>query len=149
MTDPTTEDFLLVGKDIQNKSGRKIGSTSTEDRAFREFFGMNPRVTVALWKMMNEYDFIPPEGEINHLLWTLHFLKAYPKQGTVCSTAGGSCGAIDPKTLRKYMWPFIHAIAALEPAVVSFNKYFLLLLLNLTHHFFTRSSSKVGKQVAV
>ena len=110
---------------------------------------MNPRVTVALWKMMNEYDFIPPEGEINHLLWTLHFLKAYPKQGTVCSTAGGSCGAIDPKTLRKYMWPFIHAIAALEPAVVSFNKYFLLLLLNLTHHFFTRSSSKVGKQVAV
>ena len=48
-------------------------------------------------------------------------LKAYPKQAAVCSTVGGSAGAIDPKTLRKYMWPFIRAVANFEPAVVRNN----------------------------
>jgi hypothetical protein len=54
-------------------------------------------------------------------MWTIHFLKAYPRQAAVCSTVGGSTGAIDPKTLWKYMWPFICAVANLEPAVVSNN----------------------------
>ena len=119
MTDPTAVDFLLVGKDIQNKAGRPIGSAGTEDRHFREFFGAGPFVVAILWNMMAYQDFIPPLGEIKHLLWTLHFLKAYPRQATVCSTVGGSSGAIDPKTFRKYMWPFIHAVADLQPAVVS------------------------------
>ena len=34
-----------------------------------------------------------------------------------CSTAGGSKGAIDPKTFRKYIWPMIEAISDLEPYV--------------------------------
>jgi hypothetical protein len=46
---------------------------------------------------MADQDVIPPEGEITHLLWILHFLKAYPRQSAVCSTVGGSTGAIDPK----------------------------------------------------
>ena len=114
-------DFLLEGKDIQNKVGQPIGSAGTEDCHFREFFGTGPFVVATLWILMAEYDVIPPEGEIKHLLWTLHFLKAYPRQAAVCSTVGGSTGAIDPKTLQKYMWPFICAVADLEPAVVSIN----------------------------
>ena len=47
---------------------------------------------------MVAHDVIPAEGEINHLLWTLHFMKVNPKQGVVCSMAGGTNGAIDPKT---------------------------------------------------
>ena len=119
MTDPTATDFLLAGKDIQNKAGRPIGSAGTEDRHFREFFGAGPFVVSQLWNLLARHDLIPPEGELWHLLWTLHFLKAYPKQATVCSTVGGSAGAIDPKTLRKYMWPLIRAVADLEPDVVS------------------------------
>ena len=119
MIDPTPNDLILVGKEIQNKTGRKIGSKVTEDRAFREFFGTNPFVATALWNMLAVHDFIPAEGEIKHFLWTLNFMKVYPKQGVVCSIAGGSSGAVDPKTFRKYMWPFIHAIADLEPVVVS------------------------------
>ncbi len=114
-------DFLLEGKHIQNKAGWPIGSAGTEDCHFREFFGMGPFVVAKLWILMAEHDVIPPEEEIKHLLWTLHFLKAYPRQAAVCSMVGGSTGVIDPKTLRKYMWPFICAMADLEPSVVSIN----------------------------
>jgi hypothetical protein len=56
------------------------------------------------------------KGEIKHLLlWTLHFLKAYPRQKLL-----SALGAIDPQTFRKYMWLlFICAVADREPAVVS------------------------------
>ena len=121
MANPTAVDFLLKGKDIQNKAGRPIRSAGTEERHFREFFGTGPFVVSQLWNLLAQNDFIPPGGELRHLLWTLHFLKAYPKQAAVCSTVGGSAGAIDPKTLRKYMWPFIRAVTDLEPAVVRKN----------------------------
>ena len=35
MSEPTVGDFLLGGKDIQNKAGRPIGAAGTEDRHFR------------------------------------------------------------------------------------------------------------------
>jgi hypothetical protein len=73
-----------------------------------------------LWKLLTEHTLIPEEGTIKHLLWTLHFFRAYPKQAVACSTVGGSGGAIDPKTLRNHIWPFIEAIAFLIPDVVSF-----------------------------
>ena len=119
-TEPTPEDFVLIGKDIQNKSGRSIGSAAEEERAFREFFGMTAPVVTALWKLLAEHTLIPEEGTIKHLLWTLHFVRAYPKQAVACSTVGGSGGAIDPKMLRNHIWPFIEAIAFLIPDVVSF-----------------------------
>ena len=119
-TEPTPEDFILVGKDIQNKSGRSTGSAAEEERAFREFFGTTAPVVTALWRLLTEHSLVPEEGMIKHLLWTLHFLRAYPKQAVACSTVGGSGGAIDPKTLRNHIWPFIEAIAFLIPDVVSF-----------------------------
>ncbi len=70
---------------------------------------------------MADHDIIPPEGEIKHLLWVLHFLKAYLRQSAVCSMVGGSTGAIDPKTFWKYMWPFICSVANLKTVVVSLN----------------------------
>jgi len=118
MSTPVASDFILVGKDIQNKAGRPIGSMGTEDRNFREIFGAGPFVVAKLWTLMTDQDLIPPDGKIEHLMWTLHFLKAYPRQGAVCYTVGGSSGAIDPKTFRKYMWPFIHAMANLESVLV-------------------------------
>jgi hypothetical protein len=103
MTKPMTRDFLLGGKDIQNKAGRAIGSTGTEEHHFCEFFGMGPSVVSKLWIMMVDHAVIPLEGEIKYLLWTLHFLKAYPRQSAVCSTVGGSTGAIDPKILEVHV----------------------------------------------
>ena len=97
MTNPTARDFLLVGKDIENKAGRPIGSAGTEDCHFREFFGAGPFTVANLWNMMVDRNSLPLEGEIKHLLWRLHFLKAYPKQVDVCSTVGGQLVRSTPK----------------------------------------------------
>ena len=69
--------------------------------------------------MLSEYDLVPEGGKIVHILWTLHFFRAYPKEGHACAIAGGSGGAVDPKTHRKFVWAFIYAIADAESIVVS------------------------------
>ena len=56
---------------------------------------------------------------IIHLLWALHFMKVYPKQDAGSAAAGGSSRAIDVKTWKKYLWPFINALAELKDIVVS------------------------------
>ena len=112
------EAFVLAGKDIQRKSQR-IGAVSTEDRAFRKFFGTTAVVTSTLWRLLAANDKILAESGIKHLLWMLHFLRDYPKLGTTCSMAGGSKGAVDPKTLRRYIGQLIYAVSDMEPDVVS------------------------------
>jgi hypothetical protein len=112
------EAFVLAGKDIQRKP-LTIGALSTEDRAFRNFFDTTAIVASTLWRLLYANDKIPAESGIKHLLWVLYFLRAYLKQGHTCSMVGGSVGAVDPKTLRKYIWPLIYAISDLEPDVVS------------------------------
>jgi len=114
-TEPTPEAFILWGKEIQNKSGRSIGSDAMEDRAFHEFFGTVSKI----WGNLSQRGLVPIEGTAKHLLWSLYFLRAYPKQGATCAVVGGSAGAIDPKTLQKFIWPFIEAIAELTSDVVS------------------------------
>ncbi len=61
----------------------------------------------------------PKKSKPKHLLWTLYFLKVYTREAPGCSTVGGSKGAIDPKTLRKWVWLFIERIAELADEVVS------------------------------
>jgi hypothetical protein len=67
----------------------------------------------------------PHERQIHHLLWALFFMKCYPTEELACITAGGPRRAVDQKTLRKHIWPFIIAIADLESHVVS-NFIFIL-----------------------
>jgi len=75
-------------------------------------------IALHLWLLMNQHHLAPQEAQLAHLLWTLFFMHVYPSGKVACATAGGSNGAIDPKTLRKYVWPMIQAIASLEPHVV-------------------------------
>ena len=58
-------------------------------------------------------------GHPEHLLWALYFMNVYPKQGPGCSVIGMSASAVDPKTHRKWVWPFINTIANLVDIVVS------------------------------
>ena len=118
-TKPTPEAFILWGKEIQNKSGRSIGSDAMEDRALHEFFGTTATVVSKIWGNLSQQGTVPIEGTAKHLLWSLYFMRAYPKQGVTCAVVGGLAGAIDPKTLRKFIWPFIEAIAELTSDVVS------------------------------
>lgn len=126
----------------------------SDDRRFREFFGAGVVVVMALWNLLVESELLPDDGQINHLLWTLFFFKVYPKQNVACSAAGGTRGAIDPKTFRKYIWPMVSAIADLEQVVVSFHSYInescslnVSLTSALFYHFH-RSTLRAEKTVA-
>jgi len=75
-------DWEAATWDIQNRVSRAVGTARREARHFREFFGTRIKAV-----------------ETKHLLWSLYFLKVYPKQGPGCSVVGGCTGTVDPKTL--------------------------------------------------
>ena len=127
---PTPANFYTIGKEIQNCHGESMGSHSSEDCRFCAFFGFSAEVTTVLWTMLVQCLLLPHEGQIVHLLREFFFMKCYPTEGPACAAAGGHKRAVDPKTLRKYIWPFIVAISDLETHVVSphfFCSYFMLL----------------------
>ena len=112
---PEASDVLFHARMIWGRDPYKDRSTQSEDRDFREYFGCGPLVALALWNLLVTTDLIPLGGTLDHLLWTLMFLKLYTKEGPLCNLAGG----VDRKTLSKWVWLFICAIAQLEPSVVS------------------------------
>ena len=115
----TPDAVNAIARDIQNRIGRRTGSDAVEQRGFRDFFGTSVEIVCMLWHLLSENELVPEKGQLKHLLWTLYFFKVYPKQGPGCAALGGSGGAIDPKTLRKWVWPFSEAIADLHAEVVS------------------------------
>jgi hypothetical protein len=90
-----------------------------ESRRFRDFFGTSSAITMILWNLLDEHGLLPHKGKIKHLLWALYFMKVYATESATCSVLGGSRGAIDPKTSRKWVWQFIGAIEDLSSEVVS------------------------------
>ena len=115
----TPDDFSTVARDIQNRMGRRVGSKGMENRIFREFFGTSVSIACMVWNLLIEHRQLPENGKIKHFLWTLFFFKVYPNQGPACCGVGGSSGAVDPKTFRKWVWKFADAICELHVEVVS------------------------------
>ncbi len=70
MDNINNEAFILWGKEIQNKSGRSIGSDAMEDRAFHEFFGTTATVVSKIWGKLSQRGTVPIEGMAKHLLWS-------------------------------------------------------------------------------
>ena len=118
-SDVSLDAIVSVARDIQNRSGQRVGAEVVEARYFKEYFGVSAVVVLIVWDLLVEHDLLPEKGQIKHLLWMLVFLKVYPKQGPVCSVVGGKKGAIDPKTFRKWVWTFIFNKAFLDEVVVS------------------------------
>ena len=116
---PSPANFYVIRKDIQNWFGQSIGSNKSEDHRFRSNFGCSVEVAVEVWNALVHDAILPDQGQSLHLLWALYFMKRYPTKETACTATGGHTGAIDPKTHQKYIWPFLEAIANLEPYVVS------------------------------
>jgi len=119
--DEDTEEavFLRDARDIQNRTSRCVGTAAMEDRRLRSLFGARIKIVLKIWSMLLEDGLRPKKSKPKHLLWTLYFLKVYPREAPGCSTGGGSKGAIDPKTLRKWVWLFIGCITELADEVVS------------------------------
>ena len=113
------KEFFRAARDIQNRTSRIVGTAQMEDRRFRELFGARMEIVVHLWEMMEKGNLLPKKSKPKHLLWTLYFLKVYPREGPGCSAVGGSGGAVDPKTLRKWVWLFVERIGELADDVVS------------------------------
>ena len=98
---------------------KRIGLDLSKENQFCSFFGASATTALQVWNLLNKFHYLPHEAQILHLLWTLFFMKVYPSQNVANATAGVWEGAIDPKTLCKYLWPMIEAIANLEQHVVS------------------------------
>ena len=117
--EPSAADFYAISRDLQNRSNKRIGVKLSKNAQIHSYFGCNAKVALICWEMLISFALLPGEGQILHPLWALFFMKVYPSENVACATAGGSLGAIDPKTLWKYGWPIIEAMANLEPFVLS------------------------------
>jgi hypothetical protein len=89
-----------------------------EDRRFHSLFGVRIEIVLKVWLMLWEDGLRPKKSKPKHLLWTLYFLKVYPREAHGCSDVGKSKGTIVPKTLQKWVWLFIERIAELADEVV-------------------------------
>jgi hypothetical protein len=113
---------MPVAWDIMNKFPCPDTAASMEICSFCETFDTRLPVMISkVWLMLWEENLLPEGGSPKHLLRALHFLKVYPLQAPDCAAIGMSGGAIDPKTHRKWVWPFIEAISELVDVVVSFT----------------------------
>jgi hypothetical protein len=82
-----------------------------EDLRFCGFFGVLAEVSVTASDMMENHSVLPPTPKLFHFLWALAFMHTYPTNNTTLSSlVGGS----NPKTISKYVWPFIRSIFALN-----------------------------------
>jgi hypothetical protein len=112
--------FRCDAWDIQNRTSRSVGmATIIEDRRFRGLFGACIEIVLKVWSMLLEDGLRPKKSKPKHLLWMLYFLKVYLREASSCSAVNGSKGAINPKTLRKWVWLFFERIAKLADEVVS------------------------------
>jgi hypothetical protein len=131
----TVEDFYRLGKEVQNRSGQKLCVDATEERRFREFFGTSVPTAINAWNLLNEHNKLDEGSEVSHMLWSMYFMKCYPRTQEACAAAGqADSGAVDPKTWKKYIWPMIYALADLEAEVVSLFLFicFIYLLTNIS-----------------
>ena len=108
-----TRDFLEVGAGILGLDPRSRLSTLIE--LFRSNFKYSPSRCAFLFLSIVNHPVIPNEYEPKHLLWTLYFLLTYATERRTCC-----CLKADRKTIRKYTWPTITALASLSHQYVSF-----------------------------
>ena len=108
----------LAREEFGNPNANRNKRDDTLDQEICEsLFGTTYEVVAEVWNL------IDPVGNCDkfrgahpkHLFWTLIFLKNYPTYPILCRV----CGFVDPKTLRKWIWIFVPAIAGLKGEVVS------------------------------
>jgi hypothetical protein len=105
---PKGQDLLQLARVIWSRDPDQARSTQTEGRDFREHFGCGVLVALSLWGLLLTTALLPDGGTLEHLLWTLLFMKTFAKQKSLCSL----CGGIDPQTLQKWVKLFIEAISS-------------------------------------
>ena len=60
----TVADIYVIGRDIHQYSGHKIGSDMSEDERFRAFFGCGANIALLVWLKLIQYDYLPPDSRL-------------------------------------------------------------------------------------
>lgn len=102
-----TRHILQVGAEILGLEAQTRMTSVAE--SFRYNFKYGPRRCAFLFVMTRHLPMIPDGYQPKHLLWTLYFLLTYQTERRLCCVFRA-----DRKTIRKYTWPIINAIASLS-----------------------------------
>ena len=138
-----TRDFLTAGTTILGLDPRSKVTTLIE--LFRSNFKYSPSRCAFLFLRIVDNPVLPDAYEPKHLLWTLNFLLTYATERRMCCFLKA-----DRKTIRKYTWPTICALASLSKQYVSLmnkrpvSKMSFLIVLIITSIVFKDS---LGKQI--
>lgn len=103
--------FLKVGKEILGLDTNHRVTTVVQH--FRNNFKYGPRRCAFIFLKTRFLPMIPDGYEPKHLLWTLYFLLTYTTERRMCCVLRA-----DRKTIRKFTWPIISAIASLSTKYV-------------------------------
>lgn len=97
--------FWKMGHEI---TGHKLAhSIKLGMRKFKAFFGVSPKICELVWDQIQNK--LENDSHPKHLLWALLFLKQYNTE-----TTNSVLIKADEKTIRKYIWNFIHLISELQ-----------------------------------
>jgi hypothetical protein len=114
------EDTLFhAARDIHYRMFCRIGMAGMENCHFCNFFGANMSIVSTVWDMLVASGLRLKKSCAKNLVWALYFVNVYPKQSLGCLVVGGSMGAVNPNTMRKWVWQFIENKADLADEVVS------------------------------
>lgn len=133
-TRPSVEYAYDEGNKMMGRAGKQLGTLARggpQDIRFRSFFGAGAVVVVDAYCRLIDNGLFPVEVGLRfvHFLWALAFMCLYPKnQASLCTL----CGGVDPKTVRKKIWPFIYALHDLNHYVVRVSYFFSLCTVKIT-----------------
>lgn len=114
-------DFDLLAADIAGMPRSSTALVSTRNKYMIEFFGVPPIVMAKAWELIVENNEALRQGaKKKHLLWALHYLKAYPSNKVMCKTMKlrDDKNIPDRKTLSKWVGYFIEEVCELEHIVI-------------------------------
>lgn len=94
--------------------GHRILANNRENLAnFRQAYGASPQTAAAIWIDLRDCSddevSLEPTAKLDHLFWTFHFLRVYPKQRNMTAVFG-SCS----KTMMYWIKHYIYKIAMLK-----------------------------------
>lgn len=110
----TVDNLMYFARFLMERDPFKQRAPKEEISNFRAMFGCSPDVALILWYRLKQNDLIPDKGTLTHFLWTLMYVKTYPKWKTMSRLTGS-----DPKTMRYWIGMFRRNIQSLLPLVVS------------------------------
>ena len=115
----TVTNAYATGQEVMGRANLRLGKLllgSPEDLRFCGFFGVSAQVLVTAWDMMENHSVLLPTPKSVHFLWAFTFMRMYPPNNNTLSRV---LGGHEPKTMSKYVWPFIRSIFALNKWLVS------------------------------